>query len=310
MTTNASSTLLRRIMRHRHLLIALALFILAAYMRLAYLGLAEFNTDEAGNMLYARDALSQQGLPLLGRPSGQLNTPTPPHSTYVYMLIAQWTFDPLIFTGVIAFVNAIGVALLYLLAVRMTSPVAALIGTAWYAVDFYAVLFSRKIWEPELVAPVFILGMLAGWLGFYEGRRWGQLLALPLFVLTVMIHLSAAPLLIVVPFLLWTGRENLYWRSLVIGAVVSGLLVLPFALGLYVGDVPTGGPNTLDQFYTSARPLRLLADVALGLDHHLRIAPGRTLQMLEALVSLRPLWAVGGGALLLLGVLGLWRIGR
>jgi hypothetical protein len=291
-----------------HVLVMVLLLAIAVWMRVGRLELAEFNTDEAANMLYAADALDRGGLPLVGRPSGQVNNATPPHSTYVYMAIALFSFDPLVFTGVIAVANAVGVVLLYLLGVRMVGWRAALIGALWYAVDAYAILFSRKIWEPELVAPVFLAALLVGWLGLYEGRRVAQMFVLPLMALTVMLHLSAMPLLAVVPVMVWAGRKRLYFREMGIGVLASVLLVLPFVVGLLLRQVPEGSLNTNDVVEITSVPLQILSDIALGLRYQRWLVWVSNSELLLGLMRFRFVWAVVGGCLLVVGSVALMRL--
>ncbi len=286
----------------RQIVIPVGLVVLAVGVRLAWLDLAEFHYDEAANMVYTLEAMDAPGLPTLGRSSDLLNTPTPPHTFYLYTLMALFTTNPVAWTGVIAMVNALGVGLLYLLGARIVAPRAAVIGAALYAVNPYAVLFSRKIWEPEWVAPFFIGALLLCWLGFVEGRRWAQLAALPALALVPMLHLSATPLLAVGPLLLWRGRGQLHKRSLWIGVVAALALVTPFLVGLVTGELPDGGARVREAVRPTTITLRMLADFVFGLRYDLRFAPFQTVALLGPLAPMRYVWAGIGGVLAVAGL--------
>src|SRR5262249_50846222 len=86
------------------------------------------------------------------------------------------------------------------------------------------------IWAQDLLPLFVVLTIGTGLLGFIEGKRWAQLLHLPVLAITGQIHYVAFVLIPVTLFLLIVGRRRLT-RSFLISFAVVILLVLPYAIG-------------------------------------------------------------------------------
>src|SRR5215471_18012999 len=97
----------------------------------------------------------------------------------------------------IAVVAAVGGV--FWLARRGFGPLAAIVATALYALNPWSVFWARKIWQPDLMAPLAVLLFIALDQGIVQRRlRWAAA-ALPIGVFATMVHLS---FLVLLPVLL------------------------------------------------------------------------------------------------------------
>ena len=55
----------------------------------------------------------------------------------------------------------------------------ALLAGLTYALNPWAILYSRKIWAQDFHTPFVLLGLGLGLYGFIEGKRWAQAACLP-----------------------------------------------------------------------------------------------------------------------------------
>lgn len=181
--------------------------VLAAIMRVAYPGVVEFKHDEAMLSLLAQDFSNGGDFPLTGIPSS-VGVPNPPVSVWIMAIPYAITDDPLFATMFVAALNVIGVGLLYTLAYRYIGFWPAVIAGIAYAVNPWAVLYSRKIWAQDFQTPFIILALLVGLIGFYEGKRWAKILCLPLLLFALQIHFATWALLPLWAYLFLTQRSK------------------------------------------------------------------------------------------------------
>ena len=206
--------------------------IVAALMRLMLPGVVEFKHDEAYLSLLAQDALANGQLPLTGMPSS-VGVPNAPASVWLLMLPYALTNNPLVATLFVAVLNVGGVAVLYLLAREMLNREAALAAGVLYAVNPWAVLYSRKLWAQDMHTPFILLGLWLGWRGFTRGGRVMQALSLPVLVFGLQMHYAAWVLLPLWAGLLVIGRRQIRWGAAAVSVLLAAGAVLPFGIGIY-----------------------------------------------------------------------------
>ncbi|MEO1663983.1 MAG: glycosyltransferase family 39 protein [Chloroflexota bacterium] len=216
----------------REWMLLLMIITVAAAMRLARPGIVEFKHDEAYLSLLALDALAAGDLPMLGMPSS-VGIPNAPTSVWLMMLPYAVTNNPLVATLFVAMLNMVGVSLLFLLAKRLFTTHVAVIAALLYAVNPWAVLYSRKIWAQDMHTPFILLALWLGVIGFMDGRRAFQVLTLPVLVLAMQTHYAAWTLLPVYLALLYFGRKIVSIGAVALSVVLSALFVLPFGMGIW-----------------------------------------------------------------------------
>ncbi len=229
------------ILTHWRDLAGLALVVLlAAVMRHSRGDVVEYFHDDAMLATMALELADGLRLPLTGILSST-GIPNSPVSVYAMALPFALSSSPAFAIHVIMAWNVIGVALLWLLARRYGGSRIALLAGLLYAINPWAVLFSRKIWAQELHTPFVLFALLLLLHGFYHSRAerprarsvaLAQCLSLPVLLLAIQFHFATAPLLVLMPAAIWKGRERIHFRALVAGLILSLIVILPYLIGL------------------------------------------------------------------------------
>ncbi|MDX1994846.1 MAG: glycosyltransferase family 39 protein [bacterium] len=206
------------------------ILLLAAGLRMGQPGITEFKRDEANLSLLALDLANGRAFPLLGIGSS-VGIPNAPFNAYILAIPYWFSSSPLIATQFIGLLNVLAVLLVYVLARRYAGIWAAFIAALVYAVNPWAVIFSRKIWAQDMLPLFFLLTLMAGLLGFYERKRWAQWAFLPLLAITGQIHYGAFVILPAALWLLWIGRRHLH-AVVLVGLVLAVVLTLPYVFGV------------------------------------------------------------------------------
>ena len=225
-------------LRPSDLPILLCILFAAAGMRLGRSGVVEYFHDDAMLATLALEMAAGERFPLTGILSST-GIPNPPTGVYVMAIPFSLSSDPNAAIHFIMLLNVGGVGLLWLMAHRYFGRRTALIAGLAYAVNPWAVLFSRKIWAQDFHTPLILLGLLLLMYGFVETasgrrrfRRIAQSLSLPLLLFAFQIHFAAWGLFPLIPMALWLGRKRIARPSMMIAAALSILVLLPYLMGL------------------------------------------------------------------------------
>ena len=238
--------------------------VLAGYLRFAQLDLAEFKLDEARGLLRATQILEKDLFVTRGLPTsvGPVNSPAFLYLLTIPLLISP---EPVWITGFIALINTLAVAGCYLLTSRWFGLGPAIVASMLFALNPWAVIFSRKIWQPTSL-PIFTVTLLACLLLYQRGRSpWWGATALFVWAIEIQMHISAIALLPVVTFALLTGINRSSFRPLAIGAV----LFLASFTPLVYGETREGWSNLQGALPTGGLDLK-----SLGLTRELLSGPG------------------------------------
>jgi hypothetical protein len=301
--------IVNRITRRDLMTLGLILLV-AAVMRLGEPGVVEFKHDEAWLSLMAQDMLSGGPVPLTGIPSS-VGVPNPPVSVYVMALPYALSNNPLVATMFVALLNVCGVGLLWLLAHRYLSRNAALVAGLAYALNPYAILFSRKVWAQDFHTPFVLLALLLGLYGVVEGKRRAQVLCLPVLVLALQIHFAAWALFPLYVVLLIMGRGRLSWRALALSVLLAALCLVPYLIGLSrtLEQDPNRISNAVNRedngLSLSGDALTHTAQLATGIGMEQQIVPDETEALLASVPAQAQLWALLG-ALAVVGAVVIW----
>lgn len=217
------------------LLALVGILALAAFLRLALPGVVEFRQDEANLSQIALDMARGRAFPLSSIDSS-VGILQPPGS--IYLLVPPFLFssDPRLATQYIGLLNVLAVLCVYLIVRRSYGPPGALVAALLYAVNPWAVIYSRKIWLADLIPVLAALCLLTGIRAFVEGRRWAQLAHLPVLALAGLIHFLNFVMIFPTLYLLWIGKRRLsraFWLSIPIALLVFS----PFLLGPSARDM-------------------------------------------------------------------------
>ena len=227
-------------LERRDLLALPLLILLAAVLRFGDGDIVEYFHDDAMLATLALEVADGLRFPLTGILSST-GIPNAPISVYIMAIPFVFSSDPLFAIHFVMLLNVIGVALLWVLARRYFGGGIAFIATLLYAVNPWAILFSRKIWAQELHTPLILFALLLLLHGYSNVRPspsrsrsqfWAQVFAIPLFLAALQIHFAALALLPLLPLLLWTGRKQIIRPALLLAVLLSALLIAPYIIGL------------------------------------------------------------------------------
>lgn len=182
---------------NRRDLIVLTLILFAAgLMRFGQAGIVEFFHDDAMLSSLAQDMVAGKNFPFTGINSS-VGIPNPPTSVYMMALPFLLNSNPMTAILFVMGLNVIGVGLLWLIAHRYFGKTIALISGFAYALNPWAILYSRKIWAQDFHTPIILLGIFLGLYGFWEATKrnelnnhsrwlnsheWAQILCLPILL--------------------------------------------------------------------------------------------------------------------------------
>ncbi len=292
------------------------ILILAAVLRLGAPGVVEFKRDEANLSLISLDMARGHSFPLLGIDSS-VGIRNAPASVYLMAVPYLFTSDPVVATQFVGLLNVIAVGLTYALARRYYGPLAATVAGLLYAASPWAVIFSRKIWAQDMLPMFVLLTVGTGLLGFVEGKRWAQVVHLPLLALTGQIHYGAFVLIPVTLYLIVVGRRRLT-RAFLVSVALAVAVVIPYAVGMAQAGflnlatlkkitAPHGEPNPIT---LSGQAFEYAALTIAGTDIHSLAGPQAFQSYLASVPNAYPLfgvllWALVPAALWL--VIRAWR---
>lgn len=214
------------------LLLVIAIAI-AAVTRLGWLGLIEFQNDEAWALRVAEGIARGQAFPLVGIGSS-LDIPNAPFFVYLMALPELISRDPALATGLIGLLGTLAVAATYGFAKSLFDPLTAAAAALLYAVSPWGIIYSRKIWGQDAL-PLFVtLGFWALFTGFRSKQRFWVAPGIVSLALATQLHPTAfflgAPALVLIVGSLALDRSRVRrsvgWLGL--GLLGAALVEAPF----------------------------------------------------------------------------------
>jgi len=223
--------------------------LVAAYFRLASLNLAEFKNDEAGTSIIVKALVEHGKVPFLG-PS--LTTGGNAGPIYYYILAIPFLIstNPIVASTFVAVLNIVGVVFTFKFAREFFNERVALISTALDAVSPFAILFSRKIWNPDLIFPFTVVLFYCLYTLVIKGRPRYLVPIFALYAIILQIHPITLFLAPVILLFLWKFRSGIRLRYLFFGVALFLTLFAPFIYGQATSGFGEGGSfaSTLNDF--------------------------------------------------------------
>jgi hypothetical protein len=211
---------------------AWAWLLVGAALRLLWPSDFLFKHDEARNLDFALAIAREGQRPAQAWPTS-LGLPNGPVAAYCFALVTRFAASPLAVNSAVALANVGALALAIPLYRRLLGrPRDARLALALHATSPVAIWFSRKIWDPCLLA-LFVVPALACLLAALQSRR-SRLVALepPLLALAIQVHHSAIFLAVVVASLLLRAGRRIAWGWLAAGCAAGAALAAPYARAL------------------------------------------------------------------------------
>jgi len=210
-----------------------AVLLTAAGLRFYHLEWAEFKLDEARLAALALGLARDGHLPRWGIDSS-IGIPNFPLAAWLAAVPFAVSSDPVAATGFVAGLNSLAVLGVYLLGRAWYGEAAGLVAGLLYASAPWAVLFSRKLWPPEFLAPLavgFIYTADRAWAAG-SGRARMAWFFVNGAILAAMVQVQYAALSLVASAGLWfigLGRRSRATDVVAFGAGLLGAF-LPFVL--------------------------------------------------------------------------------
>jgi 4-amino-4-deoxy-L-arabinose transferase-like glycosyltransferase len=198
---------------------------LAAVLRLWRVDLAPLRYDDVDVLSRARDVLWYG--PALTGPMTSWGVPDPPGSVYLLLPAAMQSSSAAAGVVWVGLLNVLAVVLTYLLAHRFLGGRVAFVAGLLFAVNPWAVYYSRRSWA-EIVPLFTVAALWAAYEVVVERRaRW----AVAFFVaLAVQVQIRILSLIYgpaaVLTVALWPWRWGIRWPAL--GILLGGLLTVPY----------------------------------------------------------------------------------
>src|SRR5262245_23656337 len=232
--------------------------------RLMWLQDIEYKADEAWTFTQIQAFWQTHTLRYVGTPSS-VGVQNPGLSLWVFLAVSAIlpTVDPLELTRAVQQINVLAIVLLAIFAkqaVLRTEREAWLWSVALVSVNPLTVLFSRKLWPPDIF-PLFTLGMLVGW--WYRRYWWGAFLWGLLGAFLGQIHLSgfffaAAFFGCIILF----DRRSVHWSAWFAGSILGSLPLMPWLFVVIKHPQSVQRP----EIQNLLTPFRHWVNLSLGLD--------------------------------------------
>ena len=247
--------------------------------------------------------------------TGQVNsagTPNSPLTVWWAAVFHAISYNPQVVSFLIGLTNVVAVGWLWWIGTRYFGAWVGFFAALIFAVNPYAVQLSRYIWQQDYMLFFLLPAIAAGLYGFGEGKRWAQVLCLPLMSIGLQMHYVGIFLTVLYPALLWFGRHNISWRAVAVSILLAVITVLPFLYGLSQSEssgesrweliprIVAGGVQM--RWY----PLALTWDLATGNNYETYIAQSQADDLLATYPKIGVLWQVMG-IMTLVGALAIWR---
>jgi len=207
--------------------IAVAIVALGSLLRFWRLDLAEFKLDELRDVALVL-ALIQHGRWPESSMISSIGTQIPPIFIYLVAIVAPLWPTPLGMAVSVAALNCAALVLTLVFTRRYFGPIAALVATTLFATCPWAVIFARKVWEPDAL-PFFVLLFYLGLFAVVCDRAPAGLLFSGLGAgMAMQLHSTgvALPLVGVLALLRWPRR---FPSRYLLGALAIALfLFLPY----------------------------------------------------------------------------------
>jgi hypothetical protein len=309
--------------KRRDILVLCIILLIASWTRLGRSHIVEYFHDDAMLATLALEMADGENFPITGILSST-GIPNPPTSVYVMAIPFSLSSDPNFAIHFVMLLNVVGVGFLWLIAHRYFGKQVGIIASLAYAVNPWAILFSRKIWAQDFHTPFILLGLLLLLYGFWESsdrhhwkQTFAQTLSIPILLFAFQIHFAALALAPLIPVALWVGRKRIIWRAVVMSFILSACILAPYIVGLVqtldqdstrISDA-AGRSSATDGLSFTSDPIIDTLYLSSGTGLETWVAPN---QQTELSKTYPPLTQTGliFSVFMLLGVISVWQTYR
>jgi len=175
--------------------------------------------------------------------------PHPPSFAYFLAFPASLTVNPVAITASIAWINIVALWMFYGFCRRVFGKNVARISTALLASMPWAVIFSRKIWNPDLVFPCQMLFLISFEHLIRSYKPWKLYVFVVMLVLFLQAHLLSLFSIIPIVIVLSIARLPIQRLHAIKASALFIALFLPYIS--YIFGTRTGGIETISHYFSS-----------------------------------------------------------
>ncbi len=308
----------------RDLIVLLAILTIAGWMRFGRGDIVEYFHDDAMLATLALEMADGEGIPTTGILSST-GIPNPPTSVYVMAIPFMISANPHVAIYFVMFLNVLGVGILWLLAHRYFGRQVGWISGLLYAINPWAVLFSRKIWAQDFHTPFILAGIFLLVYGLWEASQcsegkikktqWlAQVISVPILLFAFQIHFASWALFPIILLALWIGRSRLRLSAIGVSLILSLLVLAPYLIGLSqtLQQDPTrisdaaGRSSASDGIGLTTKPITDTIYLSSGIGLEIWVAPNQTDELKQTYLPIVPL-SLMLTLLMAIGIWGIWR---
>lgn len=205
------------------------IFLSAAAFRLSYMDLIEFKVDEARDVFEMAKFFKDPYFIFQGtiQSTGVYN---PPLWYYILVLISLPSRDPQYISMMIALINCIAVVGFYFMMRRWYGNAASVIAALFLAFSPWAILFSRKIWAPDLIIPL-VVPLLYFLHRFYIDQDKKSIVWVVVFAgLLIQLHASGIFLAAAIAITIILTRKKINLANGGLGLALASIPLLPYVV--------------------------------------------------------------------------------
>jgi 4-amino-4-deoxy-L-arabinose transferase-like glycosyltransferase len=203
------------------------IILLAGVLRLGYLDLIQFGSEQTRHLLGGLELVQNLKLPLIG-----LRTSTgiaqPPLMSYLLALPLLLGRDPRIAAAFLALLNVAAVTGFYFLARRCWGIRVAAVAAVLFAANPWAVVISRRVCAASVLAPLATLELWALCAALVDGKPWGWAVAWLGLGLMIGVTFSALVIAVVLIFLMAVYYRRIHWGHILLGIGLTLIVLLPY----------------------------------------------------------------------------------
>jgi 4-amino-4-deoxy-L-arabinose transferase-like glycosyltransferase len=201
--------------------------LLAVVLRFYRIDTAQYMADHNSLYQMAHDGVANGLWPITanGASTGLL---LPPLFVYLMMIPAAITPNPVAGNILIALCNVLAVLLTYVFVRRYYGRLAGAIAALLYATAGNVIVFSRDIWQPDMLPLCMILLLFVLFRGIVEKKHYWFLPAVLLLGIMYQFHSTAIYLIVLLLAATLLGFKTIRWRELPLALLGLSVLFAPY----------------------------------------------------------------------------------
>ena len=208
------------------MILLILILLVALFLRFQSIWYIEFKADEAGHSFLTVDFVYKGIFPLVSDISSK-GSHNPAMVLYLLSMPFSFSRNPVVASGFVAMLNVLAICLCFFFCREFFNQTTALIATAFFAVNPWVILYSRKIWPPGLL-PFFVMCFFYSLYRLVTRKQDAYILLACVFLaICIQLHLSCACYLILV-VVLTTAKARIRPLYYIMSAAAFLLLYTPY----------------------------------------------------------------------------------